>query len=263
MRIAVLLLVARVAAAEPADPVHLRLGTSAIDGSQYMLDMQALADRIAVRTHHAVELDWINDGRLGDEAAIAELVSAGKLDGAGLSEAGLQRLDPSLAAVGAPGRFRSYADVDAAKLAFHADGITLAMWADLGFAHVYSLDPIAAIPELARPITRELTAQIAAGRVRTWALPPLYMAALGTQLARYASTLHYRYVIGGLVFSSAALARLSPAQRDALLDVCRTAEPKLRASWRALTDRGTATLGKAGVRYRAPTADEIAAFFQR
>jgi len=124
MRVAVLLLVARVAA---ADPIHLRLATGAIDGSQYMLDMQALADRIATRTHHAVEIDWINDGRLGDEAAIADLVAAGKLDGAGLSEAGLQRLDPALAAIGAPARFRSYADVDAANLQLHADDIVIAI----------------------------------------------------------------------------------------------------------------------------------------
>lgn len=252
MRVALLLLVARVAAADPADPIHLRLGTSAVDGSQYMVDMQALADKIAVRTHHAVELDWIGNGRLGDEAALADLVAAGKLDGAGLSEAGLQRLDPSLAALGEPGHLRSYADVDAAlatRTLAH-DGVVLAMWADLGFAHVYSLDPIAALPDLPRPITRELTDAIVAGRARTWALPPLYMLALGTQLARYATTIHYRYVVGGLVFSAAALARLTPAQRDAVLETCRTAEPKLRASWRALSERGTATLAKAGVRYQ-------------
>src|SRR5206468_1053698 len=95
-------------------------------------------------------LDWVSGGQLGDEAAMAGLIARGKLDGGGLSETGLAALVPEMAAWGAPGRFHSYDEVERATTAldgtvrelFAAHHVVFAMWADLGFARVFSADPI-------------------------------------------------------------------------------------------------------------------------
>jgi len=77
-------------------PVVLRLGTLAIDGSRYMKDVLALSQELEKRTRGAVRLDWVSDGRLGDERAMADLITAGKLDGGGFSETGLTVLVPDM-----------------------------------------------------------------------------------------------------------------------------------------------------------------------
>lgn len=267
-------------AAPPADgdPVRLRVGTLAIEGSRYMKDMAALADEIARRTRGGVELDWVADGQLGEEIDMVRLVRKRALDGGALSETGLVALVPEMAAWGAPGRFHTYEDVDRAIADADADlrarfakaDLELVMWADLGFARVFSRDPLGdltgalerAHDVLRAPIDGALSKRIAEGAVRTWALPPLYMLAVGNH-ARYMSNLRYRYVIGALVLSRAAWARMTPAQQATVREVCAAWEAKIRARWRKETERGIAALGKAGVATQAASEAEVAAFVER
>jgi TRAP-type C4-dicarboxylate transport system substrate-binding protein len=259
------------------DPIRLRAGTLAIEGSRYMKDMAQLAAAIEKRTRGSVQLDWVADGQLGEEADMAKLVVSNKLDGGGFSETGLVSLVPEMATWGEPGRFHTYDDVDtafashAAKLRerFAKKDLVLVMWADLGFARVFSREPMtnmaatlrASKADLVRPIDGVLASAIASGALRTWAVPPLYMVAIGNQ-ARYMSNLRYRYVVGALVFSKRAWSRLSSTQQASVLDVCRAWEPKIRASWRKETERGIAALGKAGVTTNAATDADIAAFVE-
>jgi len=274
------LVVARVpvVAAEPRDPVRLRVGTLAIDGSRYMKDIRALGKEIERRTRSSVQLDWVPGGQLGDDAAMAGLIARGKLDGGGLSETGLQALVPEMAVWGAPGLFHTYDDVDRATAALDATvrdlfakrDLELVMWADLGFSHLYSAERISSLgdvlqkaaPWLAMPVDGKLTEAITSGRARTWALPPLYMLVIGASKARYTTNLRYRYVIGGLVFSRAAWSRLSASEQATVLDVCREWEPRIRASWRKETERGLAVLAKSGVTTRAASEAEVTAFVE-
>jgi TRAP-type C4-dicarboxylate transport system substrate-binding protein len=264
------------AVADPRDPVRLRLGTQAIDGSRYMKDILALGKEIEKRTRGSVQLDWVSGGQLGDEAAMADLVSRGKLDGGGFSETGLVALVPEMSAWRAPGLFRTYDEVDRATAALDATvrelfakrGLSFAMWADLGFAQVFSSEPITSVwdvlqkaaPWLTLPLDGTLTEAITSGRARAWIMPPLYMLAIGTTKARAMTSLRYRYVVGGLVFSRAAWARLTSAEQRTVLDVCHEREPRIRTSWRAETERGLAALSKSGVTITAPSAAELAAF---
>ena len=161
------------AAADPRDPVRLRLGTQAIDGSRYMKDILALGKEIEKRTRGSVVVDWVAGGQLGDEAAMADLVSRGKLDGGGFSETGVSALVPEMSAWRAPGLFRTYDEVDRATTALDATvrdlfakrGLAFVMWADLGFAHVFSAEPITSVwdvlqkaaPWIAQPLDGKLT----------------------------------------------------------------------------------------------------------
>ncbi len=261
---------------EPRDPVRLRVGTQAIDGSRYMQDIQALGKEIEKRTRGMVVIDWISGGQLGDEAAMAELIDHGKLDGGGLSETGLAALVPEMAVWRGAGLVRDYAEVDRAITAvdstvrdlFAKRELTFAMWADLGFSQVFSTQPITsmravldlAAPWLTMPLDGKLTEEITSGRARAWAMPPLYMLAIGSTKVRAMTTLRYRYVVGGLVFSKAAWAKLTAKEKQAVLTVCREREPKIRASWRKETERGIAALVKAGVAITTQSEAELAAF---
>jgi TRAP-type C4-dicarboxylate transport system substrate-binding protein len=251
------LLVCGTAAAEPGDPVRLRVGTLAIDGSRYMRDIVALGQAIEKRTRGGVVIDWVSGGQLGDETAMARLIAGGKLDGGGFGDTGLTALVPELVAFGEPGRFRTYEEVERVTTAlaptvrelFGARDLVFAMWADLGFARLFSADPIAHLADVLPP---------EAHGVRV--LPPLYMLAMGTANVRAMTNLRYRYVIGGLVFAHAAFAKLTAAQQLAVLEVCRAWEPRIRASWRKETEAGIAALDKAGVQTYAVTRAEAEAF---
>jgi TRAP-type C4-dicarboxylate transport system substrate-binding protein len=273
--LAIAILASSQAHADPRDPVHLRAGTLAITGSRYMKDMTALAAAIDKRTRGSVQLDWVSDGQLGEERDMAKLVRAKKLDGGGFSETGLVALVPDMASWGEPGRFHTYEDVDKAiadadaslRETFANADLQLVLWADLGFARIFSRDPMPELAavlrdgNLAKPIDGELTSAIASGKLHRWALPPLYTLALGNQ-ARFMSNVRYRYIVGALVFSRAAWSRLSPTDQATVLAVCREWESKIRASWRKETERGIAALDKAGVRTYAASEADIAAFVE-
>lgn len=264
------------ATADPRDPVTLRIGTQAIDGSRYMKDILALGKEIEKRTRGAVQVDWVSGGQLGDDAVMANLIASGKLDGGGLSETGLIALVPEMAVWRSPGLMRTYEEVDRATAAadatvrelFTQRGLTFAMWADLGFAHVFSTAPITSLravlqtaaPWIKLPLDGTLTDAITRGQARAWAMPPLYMLAIGSSHVRAMSNLRHRYVIGGLVFSRAAWSRLTPADQKTVLAVCREREPRIRASWRKESERGVAALHKSGVAITAAQDPELAAF---
>ncbi|MBX3156864.1 MAG: TRAP transporter substrate-binding protein DctP [Deltaproteobacteria bacterium] len=266
--------------AEADKQIRLRLGTLAIDGSRYMTDILALGREIAARTDGAVHLDWVTGGRLGDETAMAELVQRGKLDGGGFSEVGLAALAPEMAVWRYPGLFQDYGEVDRATAALDATvrgwfdrrDVVFAMWADLGFAHVFARRPFAtlrealvrATPWLSRPLDGKLTAEIAGGTAQAWAMPPLYMLAIGATQghAKQMTALRYRYVVGGLVFARAAWARLTAEQQAAVAAVCRAWQPRLRDGWRRETERGLGTLARAGVATHVSPPAELAAFVE-
>jgi TRAP-type C4-dicarboxylate transport system substrate-binding protein len=262
--------------ARAGEPVTLRLGTLAIDGSRYMKDVLALSREIEERTRGAVRLDWVSDGRLGDERAMADLITAGKLDGGGFSETGLTALVPDMAVWRYPGLFRTYDEVDRATAAlapevqarFAGRDLVFVMWADLGFSQVFSTEGTARLPDLlaraapwiTMPLDRKLIDEITGGRARAWTLPPLYVLAIGQARVRAMSALRYRYVVGGLVVSRAAWSRMRPEDQATLREVCLAWEPRLRASWRRETERGIAALQKAGTRLLPVSDAELATF---
>lgn len=263
--------------ARAQEPVRLRVGTLAIEGSRYMKDIRALGREIEKRTRGGVRLDWVPNGRLGDEQTMVDLIVRGELDGGGFSETGLVAAVPDMAVWRSPGLFRSYDEVDRATAAleptvrelFTKRDLVFTMWADLGFAHVFANEPVKGLRELlamASPwitmsLDPKLVEAVASGRARAWALPPLYMFAIQAK-ARSMSRLRYRYVVGALVVSRPAWSRMTSAQQTTFLEVCRAWQPRLRKSWRRETERAITTLEKTGVRMQATPDAELATFFE-
>lgn len=277
--LAVLVMLAPREAHADAEPVTLRLGTMAIDGSRYMVDILALSAEIEKKTRGAVRLEWVTNGQLGDEQAMVQLIAKQKLDGGGFSETGLIASVPEMTVWRYPGLFRDYAAVDRATTTldpairelFDKRGLVFAMWADLGFAHVFaakSIDSlrellVAASSQLTMPLDAKLFEAVTNGKATAFALPPLFVLALAVKGApwRTMSKLRYRYVVGGLVISKSAWARVAPKHQAIILDICRVHQPRIRESWRKETERGIASLQKSGVRVQASTDAELTGFF--
>jgi TRAP-type transport system periplasmic protein len=259
-----------------AERVTLRVGTQAIDGSRYMADILALGKKIEERTRGGVHLEWVSNGQLGDEPAMADQIARGTLDGGGFSETGLAAIVPEMAVWQLPGLFQSYAEVDRATSALDATvrdrfsqrDMVFVMWADLGFSYVFATEPIASLrdvlvkgtPWIPMALDRKLTEAILHGGARAWAMPPLFMLAIGGDKARARSSLRYRYVVGGLVVSRQAWARLGPELQQTVLDVCREQQLPLRERWRRETDKALAVLDRSGVSLRPAGEAELAAF---
>ncbi|HEY5938017.1 MAG TPA: TRAP transporter substrate-binding protein DctP [Kofleriaceae bacterium] len=257
------------------EPVTLRLGTLAVEGSRYMTDIAAFSAELEKRAR--ISITWASSGQLGDEAAMVEQIESGKLDGAGFSETGLIAAVPEMAVWRYPGMFRDASEVDRATAArgarvreqFAKRGLVFAMWADLGFANVFASERAATLhemlgrasPWITMPLDATLFEPVASGKARAWAMPPLYVLAIGKVQAKEMSRLPYRYVIGGLVLSRAAWARLDAKQQKVFREICRAWEPRLRTRWRAETERGVAALEKLGVRVRAVSERELETFF--
>lgn len=276
-----------------AERVTLRLGTLAVEDSRYMKDIRAMSAEIEKRTGGKVRLKWYPDGRLGDEPAMVDLIAEGRLDGGGFSDVGLAKLVPQMRAWQYPGLFDDYDQVDRATASlgdelgelFSDADVVFAMWADLGFAHVFSSDKIARWDDLladtlwfdsgddALVSATELlggSARIApgdglfsaiiAGYAARWAMPPLYALAGSVHgHAGYLWQLRYRYVVGGLVIHSSAWARLTERQQKQFLAVCAEWEPKIRKRWRAESKRAVHAIRDSGVKLvGASDADEKA-----
>ncbi len=144
------------------------------------------------------------------------------------------------------------------------------MWADLGFSYVFATQPFTSLrdvlvkgtPWIPLPLDHRLTDAIVHDGARAWTLPPLYMLAIGGDKARAMSDLRYRYVVGGLVLSRAAWARVSPEDQAIVLEVCRDQQPRLRERWRRESDKALAALEKSGVKPRPTTEAERAGFLE-
>src|SRR5258705_9644229 len=173
------------------EPVTLRVGTQAIDGSRYMVDIRALGKKLEERTRGRVQLEWIANGQLGDEPAMADLIAHDKLDGGGFSETGLTAIVPEMAVWALPGLFESYDEVDRATAALDATirdrfarrDMVFLLWADLGFSYVFATQPFTSLrdvlvkgtPWIPMPLTHKVTDAIVHDGARAWTLPPLYM----------------------------------------------------------------------------------------
>jgi TRAP-type C4-dicarboxylate transport system substrate-binding protein len=81
-----------------ADPLRLRLGTPAPEGSSFARELHSFSREISGLTTGHVEAKWYMGGITGNELEQIDRMKRGQLDGAGLA-IGCDRLAPSLLAV--------------------------------------------------------------------------------------------------------------------------------------------------------------------
>jgi TRAP-type C4-dicarboxylate transport system substrate-binding protein len=127
-----------------------KLATIAPDGSQWMTDHRAAADRIKERTEGRVSLKFYGGGVMGNDRKVLRKIRIGQLQGAAFTTSGLVERYPAMTLYGMPFMFRSLEEVDyvRAKLdqklidGLEATGLVSFGFAGGGFANFMSREPV-------------------------------------------------------------------------------------------------------------------------
>ena len=86
-----------------ADPVTLRFGSAAPDGTAWAREAKAFARQIETETNGQIRIKWYFGSIAGDDLQMGERVRKGQLDGVGSPGILCQKLAPSLRVFNLPG----------------------------------------------------------------------------------------------------------------------------------------------------------------
>lgn len=127
-----------------------KLATIAPDGSQWMTDHRAAADRIKERTEGRVSLKFYGGGVMGNDRKVLRKIRIGQLQGAAFTTSGLVERYAAMTLYGMPFVFQSLDEVDyvRAKLdpqlieGLEEAGLVSFGFAGGGFANFMSREPV-------------------------------------------------------------------------------------------------------------------------
>lgn len=237
------------------------------------------------------------DGSQGGETDIVRRMRIGQLQGGLLSVAGLEAIEPSIAALQLmPLMFRSWDEVDYVREKMRAGmekkfldkGFVILAWGDAGWVRFFSKQPAAgpadyrgmkffawgseaAQQEIMKslgytPVPLEVSdilPAIQTGMIN--AVPSTPYFALATQIytsAPYMLDLNWAPIVGALVITRKAWDEMSPAARQAVQTAGLTAGDKMRAQARKEVDEAVEAMKKRGLTVTTPNAEQMKAWRQ-
>ena len=150
--------VSAAAAAPKGEPVVLRLGTTAPEGSPYLDAVQKMSRYAEKETGGALSVRVVASGLLGSENDMVEALRHDRLDAWCGSVGAAVAAVPELAAIELPFLFRDAAEVDRAIPAMHGHlraaardrGLTYLGFTHVGFRHLGTKTPVTTLAELRR-----------------------------------------------------------------------------------------------------------------
>jgi TRAP-type C4-dicarboxylate transport system substrate-binding protein len=276
-----------VAPALAAQTARLKIATMVPDGSFWMNQFEAAAEKINSRTDGRVNLRFYPGGTMGSDTAVLRKMRIGQLHGGVLLAGGLATIYQDFDIYSLPLLFRSYDEVDhvrrhmdeklVAGLAEH--GIVAFGISETGFTYLMSAEPTRSFADLRGrktwtpqddpiglaivqeaglapvplPISDVLTG-LQTGLIDTVAAPPVGAIALQWfTKAPYITDLPITYVCGALALTEKSLARLSAEDRlvvsEVLNETIAALDRKIRSDEKAARE----ALVKQGATYLDPT----------
>ena len=153
-----ILAIAAIGCLAPAAALELKIASVAPDGSAWMREMRAGAQRISTATEGRVVLKFYPGGVMGDDSQILRRIRVGQLHGGALAAGGLGDRYPALKAYGVPLLFRSLDEVDYVRTKFDSQlragledaGFVSFGFVEGGFAQFMSTDPVRSVEDLRR-----------------------------------------------------------------------------------------------------------------
>lgn len=141
-----------------ASAVELKIASVAPDGSHWMQEMRASAERIRERTSGRVTLKFYPGGVMGNDAQVLRKVRIGQLQGGAFTAGGLGERYSSLNLYGIPLLFRSLEEVDYVRgkldgkllAGLEEAGFVAFGFVEGGFANLLSKEPIESVDDLRR-----------------------------------------------------------------------------------------------------------------
>jgi TRAP-type C4-dicarboxylate transport system substrate-binding protein len=247
---ALALLLLSATSAGAAEPITLRVGTVAPDGTGWAREFHAFARYVEAEAKGALRIKLYLNSVAGDELEMGERVRKGQLDGVATGQFLCQSVAPSMRVLRMPGVFQSRdeardvvshlqstIDEEAAKSGFVVLGA-----AGLGPDVFFTREPVRSLEDVRRlklwrwdiddvgiAASRDMGLQIVPMKVgearRAYddkrvdgflAAPSAALAFQWSSVAGYVTDLHSGYVYGCIVFGERQFQRLVPEQQAAL-----------------------------------------------
>lgn len=270
-------------------PLRIRVGTVAPKGSAWEDSLQYLRHDWRRISAGGVEVTVYPGGVLGSESELVREVQQGGLQAAGLSSAGLARIDAGVSCLQLPMLFESYRDLDEVRASLapllerriEARGFKVLHWADGGWVHTFTKTPATTPGDVRRltlfalgddeqtarlyrefgfrvrtPAPADLNTGLRMGTVDAFSTLPLLAALDGSyRRAPHMIDVAWMPLVGATVISRDAWDAIPAAWRGPMLDAARAAAERLRGDIRAVGDeaiRAMETRGLTVVRPDAP-----------
>jgi len=283
-------------AAEAADAVVVKLGTSAPEGSSWDQIFKTMGEAWTQRTAGGVVLRIYPGGVLGDEPDLVRKMRVGQIQAAALTAVGLSAIDASVAALQIPMMFRSYAELDEVrerlrpaleKRLLEKDFVVL-NWGDAGWVMFFAKEPFttpedvksmklfvwagdneavdiwkgAGFHPVPLPATDILTG-LQTGLINAFDTTPLL--ALSSQWfgqAPHLLDLKWAPLVGATVITKKTWDRIPAASRPALLEAAAQAGDRLKGDIRAANDKAIAAMQEHGLKV-IPASPAVEAAWQK
>ncbi|MDX1609324.1 MAG: TRAP transporter substrate-binding protein DctP [Halofilum sp. (in: g-proteobacteria)] len=250
----VLWLLVLVPTASPAAQV-LKISTIVPAGTAFMQELRAAEEEIHRQTDGRVQLKLFPGGVMGSDRSVLRKIRIGQLHGAVITAVGLQNLHPDTQVYSLPFTFRSYEEVEYVRARLDPEirdrvaraGFVLGGLAEGGFTYLFSKQPIRTLEDLrdkrmwspeGDDVTRRMLER-AGIKVVSLPVSDVYTSlqtglvdvvtinpsgAIGLQWhtgVNYQLDAPLLLLMAMLVFDDRALARLEPADREAVMKIFR------------------------------------------
>ena len=290
--ISLMLLVSTTAGA--AESIEIKMATLAPEGSSWMKTFEAINAEVSKKTNAEVSFKFYPGGVLGDEKDMLRKLYIGQINGAALTSAGLSAIFGEMDVFQIPFLFQSYGEVDFVikemdgffREGLEKHGYVLLGWSEGGFVRLLSTTPIATLDDLRKakvwtwagsPMTKAIFDQagisaiplsipdvlvgLQTGLVDVVYAPPTGAISLQwfTKI-KYMTDVNLTYLIGGVVIRKDIFEKISPANRQILMDACNRQMAQMKTIIRKENQEAIQIMVKQGIKIIHPTPEQVADF---
>lgn len=279
-----------------AQPQVIKLATLVPEGSVWDKSMRDMGAQWATGTQGRVVLRVYPGGVAGDEPDLVRKMRIGQLQAAAVTTAGLANIDPAFNVFNIPMFFTSYPELYATldkltpllKQRLEAKGFILLAWGHGGWVYFFTKQPVASAEGLRKTkmfvwagddqmvaLWRELRYQpvplaatdimtaLQTGMIDSYPTTPL----LGLTLQWYRMTpnlvgMGLAPLVGGLVMTRQAWAKIAEPDRARILESCRKLEHKLEVEVPRQDTTAVAEMMKRGLKVNAVSGASATQFRQ-
>ena len=247
---------ALVANSVAAQPNHLlKIATLAPEGSSWAKVLRTIDADVRRETNGNVGFKIYPGGVQGDEKVVLRKMRIGQLHGGNFGGQGVSQTLPDVLALQMPFLFDSYAEVDYVlekmdafyRQGYEERGYVFLGWADIGFVHILSQQPVAALEDMSdqkvwqlpdEPLTSVLFRLAGVTSVplnipdvllglQTNLIDVVYASPSATIVlqwftrAKYVTQLPINYTLGALLIDKRTFAKISAAEREHIHRIAR------------------------------------------
>jgi TRAP-type C4-dicarboxylate transport system substrate-binding protein len=289
-----LLLVSAIPLHADENPVLLKIGTLAPEGSSWTKALDALNDEVMQKTAGKVRFRIYAGGVLGDEKDMLRKLYIGQIQGAVLTSSGLSALFEETDVFQIPFLFNRYDEVDYVvdkmtpffEKGFDDRGYVLLGWSEGGFVYLMSTNPIATLADLkankvwvwadspmARAIFEEahvpaiplsvpdVLVGLQTGMVDVVYAPP--SGAISLQWftkVKFVTDVPLIYLLGGLVVKKSAFQQISPPLQKIVKESFQTHMATLKQQVRKENQEAIEVMQTHGIKVIKPSPDQTEEF---